>query len=419
MVNTMIKHKKSISHLDFVVLLLLFLSGSFLTSNDIIPPTITKIIWIVLGAMVIFKFKTAAFSQIVIPAVLCIFVFLSTLVNQGNLLTSLFICIQVVIISIIICGYGYRSIFNSYSKVMVFLCAFSLIMTCVFLLFPVLNNLFRVSNINNTATFSNFIFFVKNNNEYGLGRNCGMFWEPGAFQTFICFAMILEITKKKINLFRIILFSITIISTFSTTGYFALILIYVFLLFKTYENNKQVKLYIVGVFAIVAVLLITNYEYFFSTSGYTVFGKLLLYRDSSAYHNRVSSVSIRISAVIEPIFIFFRNPVFGVGDVAFRELLYESTLGVTSCTLLNWFAIYGIVPGLIIVFGIIKLTNKLSNKVFARILLFAIIFVVTMSENFISNAAITMFFISTLGEKKFSFKATATYDYNYKSEMVK
>ena len=101
-------------------------------------------------------------------------------------------------------------------------------------------------------------------------------------------------------------------------------------------------------------------------------------------------------------------------------MLYETTLGVTSCTLFNWFAVYGIVPGLIILFGIIKLTSKLSNVFWGKALLFLIVFITTMSENYITNAAITMLFLSMIGENqpvlRKNFKIS---NYYRRSEIVK
>ena len=397
------KYLKNNNYLNFLVFLLLFLSGSFLTSNDVISPNITKLLWLLLGVLAIIKLKAADISKFLLPFVLCLSIVVSTLVNKGNVSVAVFTAIQIFIASIILCSFGFKAVINSYSKIMTFLCGFSLIMTLLFFLFPGLNAVFRVSNINNTAYFSNFVIFVRNTNESGIGRNCGMFWEPGAFQTFICFAFIFEAVKKKPSVLKIALFSITMISTFSTTGYFCLAILLLFLLFRKYENGKQIKSFLFSFAVIGLLVLLLNRDMFFSTDNYTVFGKLILYRDSVAYQSRVSSVSIRINAVLKPIAVFINNPLFGVGDVVFRELLYEETLGVTSCTLVNWFAIYGILPAGIVVYEIFKTINKLCDKFWCVIVLFIVIFITTMSENYISNATITMLFMGATFEYKPNF----------------
>lgn len=53
-------------------------------------------------------------------------------------------------------------------------------------------------------------------------RNCGPFWEPGAFQGYINLALFLEIVSKTLNSRKFLLYTITIITTFSTGGYIVL-----------------------------------------------------------------------------------------------------------------------------------------------------------------------------------------------------
>ena len=60
----------------------------------------------------------------------------------------------------------------------------------------------------------------------GLGRNCGMFWEPGAFAGYIILALLMlaairaSITRKQ-HLAAFVILTIALVSTTSTTGYIA------------------------------------------------------------------------------------------------------------------------------------------------------------------------------------------------------
>lgn len=47
-------------------------------------------------------------------------------------------------------------------------------------------------------------------------RNCGPFWEPGAFQGFINLSFFLNIINSTLNKKRLLLYIITLITTFST-----------------------------------------------------------------------------------------------------------------------------------------------------------------------------------------------------------
>ena len=380
---------------DATILLILFLSGGFLTSNDVIPPTVSKLLWVVVFAILVLICRVKNNRSIIGFVLFSTTIILSTVINGGILTNSIFICIGAIACFLIVSSFSFEFVSESYNRVMAFLCLFSLIMTALFFIFPSLNTLFRVSNANNTATYSNFIFFVKNNNETGLGRNWGMFWEPGAFQTFICFALLFEFSKKRPSILLIILYSITIASTFSTTGYFAMALLYVYGFIKNYKNNKILRRTIIFIVAAFAFVLLLNYDYFFSTSSYSAFGKLVLYNTSTWYHENITSVTIRINSIIKPIGLFFTNPIFGLGDSVFREVMYKDTLGVTSCTLINWFAVYGIFPGIFVTYSIIKTSIKLSSSIICRIIIFIIIFVITLSENYLTNVAVLL--LMTLG----------------------
>lgn len=89
--------------------------------------------------------------------------------------------------------------------------------------------------------------------ETTFNRNAGMFWEPGAFQAFICLAILMLIDDKLNNLETIknkilllILFFITILSTKSTTGYIILIIIFVYSIIDNLALLKKNIVYFIS-----------------------------------------------------------------------------------------------------------------------------------------------------------------------------
>lgn len=64
-------------------------------------------------------------------------------------------------------------------------------------------------------------------------RNSGMFWEPGVFSNYLilCIALILP-QSKRISKFRLFVIIATIISTFSTSGYLILFLLFFYKMIK-------------------------------------------------------------------------------------------------------------------------------------------------------------------------------------------
>lgn len=88
-------------------------------------------------------------------------------------------------------------------------------------------------------------------------RNCGPFWEPGAFQGFVNLALFLKLFINKGNtkkwLFTVLIFIATIITTFSTGGYIVLFINIIFYILITRQINPQIKIIVLS-FAIITAL---------------------------------------------------------------------------------------------------------------------------------------------------------------------
>lgn len=72
----------------------------------------------------------------------------------------------------------------------------------------------------------NFVFFGIDENfiKYNSYRNAGLWWEPGAFQTYLSLALILGTVLELIGIFQFGVLVLTILSTKSTTGIIILII---------------------------------------------------------------------------------------------------------------------------------------------------------------------------------------------------
>lgn len=387
------KQINSEKKIDVILFTIIFLSGSFLTSNDIVPPVVTKGVWILLAFTLFYmgKYKVKnIINNFLLVGTLIVSVGASALITRSISTATLFFFVGIILSFLFICNWSFDTFRESYIRILKFLSIFSLIMMLLFIIIPgIMNNLFVVNNINGFQ-YCNFLFFSRLRNEAGIGRNCGMFWEPGAFQTFLSIALLLEVSKEMPSTKNITLFIVTILTTFSTTGYFVLVLFFLYFIFGKYKEKKRIRILSFIIIILVIAFMFLKREYFFSISNYSTFGKLILYSTSSAYHNRVSSVSIRKNSIIQPIIIFLNNPIFGVGEVTFRQLMVETTLGVTTCTFANWFAIYGVFPGIILVGGALKLAQKLDSSLFGRAIFFAILFLSTATENYVSSTIICL-----------------------------
>lgn len=101
---------------------------------------------------------------------------------------------------------------------------------------------------------------------YGIGitRNCGMFWEPGAYQGFLLLVFLLYISEIKsfYKCYRrecVILF-LAILSTQSTTGY-VVFAIFLFLVIVKNIKSKITKIAVVLVMFVIALYAYTSLDF--------------------------------------------------------------------------------------------------------------------------------------------------------------
>jgi hypothetical protein len=253
----------------------------------------------------------------------------------------------------------------------------------------------KVKNSIGIEAYFALLTFVKPNMD-NLFRNQGIFWEPGAFQTFANIAILITIfnnklTDKKKMLYISILY-IALITTFSTTGYAtgALILIAFFaeqLLSRTQRNRKKYKyLRYIFILTIVASLIYINIP---SGNKYLVFSKLTELANPST--NILSTTSVRVNAIKYTFIAFFNNPITGIGYTKLSELANNIGFMMFTNTPLNWFAIYGLFLGLLYNFGMVLFASSFSNKMVVKVILILMIVLSISTEEYSRNPSILIF----------------------------
>ncbi len=369
----------------FSIFMILFLTSSFVVTNDILSSAVTVFLWgltlvVLLLCSPVFSFSTlaAAFSLIA-------FMWITTLVRNENIrngflytfaFTTAFICRSAI---------GFKDFKHCYIKVMKFICCVSLVGFVVYLLIPRLNGFMVTTNMAGNS-FSNLFIYV---NSTKVTRNMGMFWEPGAFQTFISIALLFELLGENPNNKNIIIFSACIITTFSTTGYLSLALAFLIGMLSGKNSDKKSRAVIIVCVAIALLAIYIYKDFFFSTSESSVFGKLVTFFDRDYGNNqRITTATVRYNAIFKAIEAFFKSPVYGWGYKGLNELLYYYTYGMNTCTFANWFAVYGTLFGIIMTFGYIKLSSLIANNKLQTIMIIVFFFIITMSENYVNNASV-------------------------------
>ena len=369
-----------------MVFLMLFLSTSFVVTNDIVSSVLTIALWIVvmLGILYISQFRIEI-SVFCITIFTSIWIFGTSLINGENIISNSKSVFGIIAAGILASSLNFDEYAKIFIKVMKFLMIVSLVGYVLHLIIPGLFYLITVTN-RSGEVFSNWILYIQNlYNSSGVYRNYGYAWEPGAFSTFICLAMMLEVFLPTTNLtFKsLMLYLITVLTTFSTTGITAAIILTVYLLMTNNGlSNNEKKIVFVSMLFMVVVMFGLQGVLFDRTKN-SAFGKLINYSKG-----RSGSTSVRVNSVTKVFMAIFRRPLFGWGYDGLNRELYEYTYNMNTCTFLNWFAVYGIPFGCVMIVGILKFVSLFSAKRLNQIFMLFYMFLITISENYVNTPII-------------------------------
>lgn len=235
-------------------------------------------------------------------------------------------------------------------------------------------------------------YIVTTVRNYGsLKRSSSMFWEPGAYQTFLVLAYFMEdyIKQEKCNLYKVLIV-ISLFTTLSTTGMVCGFGIILFELLKTGEqNNKSGFLRAITIiFAVIVVVMIVAYYYndsldYIITRNFT--GKILDFRTGNI---RNQSSAVRRDSIVYPLQLFLSSPIIGRGIAGLNSIRYIVGHTMVTCTPVNWFAKAGIVYGLFMTTGLWRFIRHITTSKFLSIIAFLILFVSIATENYTDNTFI-------------------------------
>ena len=233
----------------------------------------------------------------------------------------------------------FKHLVHIFVNITTFLAVFSLVVFAVRVVAPELLNGFPVmwDPFNKTFAQVHDVGFAVVLMRSETIRNFGIAWEPGAFSILLCAALYCNFTfYKKFDVVKTIILTITIITTFSTMGYFVLAAIYFVSLKRSHKNLKGT----IG-FAVCAVLLVVVLCTLPSSLLDVVFSKL-----SGMFGSGVSETTqARIDAIKYPMRAFLDAPVLGVGYDKFALINKEQCNSVATNTIANWLACMGLAFG--------------------------------------------------------------------------
>ena len=375
-----------------IVFMLLFLSVSFVVTNDLISSAATIGLWVfVLFAIILIGGLRINSNLMIATVSLLVLMLFTTLIQGEELVVFIKTAFSIFVISLFVATTSFERFSIAYVKVMKFLCIASLIGYGLHLIIPSVFDRFIVQNTTGVS-YSNYVIYVQwVSSGQNAFRNWGFAWEPGAFSTFVCLAMLLDVlfVSKRVKLRTVILYVLTVITTFSTTGIIAILCLCLFLAVTNKTVSKGTKRAIILVLILSILLMIAFSSVLFDLNTNSAFGKIINFLNADDRSN-LGSTSIRYFSITKVFSAFLHSPLYGWGYDGLIEQTLEFTRGMNTCTFINWFAVYGVVFGFIMIIGVIRFTRLLSEDKLYRLILVAFLFGITMTENYVHCPMIFM-----------------------------
>lgn len=249
-------------------------------------------------------------------------------------------------------------------------------------------------------------------------RTQGLFWEPGAYQCLVVIAMLLEkyYYSPSKKLFRIIINSAAILLSFSTTGYIALILVWMVLLSKDAKHFHLIRTGLIAL--VVGYIWLTFGSRLSGQLWYTLTFKIegmLNYKTATNY-----AITARVGSITEPLRLFISNPILGIGENGYNEV--ANTVGLATCTPINYLCKYGIIFAGINFYGFYKFLKIKGMRFFETSFVILTLVVSFFSETFFMNPILMIFMF--YGYKRSSVTAESIVKegdsaYEYKRQFIR
>ena len=226
----------------------------------------------------------------------------------------------------------------------------------------------------------------------GLNRNSGFCWEPGPFACFLILALVIYFLNNNFRLDkRVVVYTITILSTFSTTGYLCFLMLILW-----YFSNINIKYSFISypIAIILSLFLYFNSQYLNSKIFVQVQKAQQNIEFYSVYgQNKMTSIG-RFDGFLLNLKDFENYPFFGYGGHFEATFSQKNKLKIASTSGLgNWLAQFGIVGALFLIFYFYKSTNLICYLFNKRgiFYLYAIFLIITFSFNLIYSPLFILF----------------------------
>lgn len=360
---------KSIPILFWIIIVYLFSGSPYTTINTEISMSVVALAVVVFPYILFVKKRqtNGLLLLIVLVAIMILFPMIWHSEFQSRAYWR--VLAIAVLASYLVKKYELNNIIRVFLKVMVIVSVVSLIGYILLNCTSLLNNLPTVKNVNGVEYGIGILFnYIKVYPE----RNCGIFWEPGIFASYLTLAIVFEsITKpKSISWFRILLFVVTIITTTSSAGYALLILTIGVVMLRDSRLSGYKKIFAMCIILVIGAIVLNLDSIILNTA-----------LSNNEYLIKLTSTrlseSSRITAIFHNLSIFRKNPLLGAGINSVLSQMSSWADISTTTYMLSIFGIMGLFYTIFIVWGIFS--QKHIND-FVKLLMFFILVSIVNKE---------------------------------------
>ena len=385
--------------LMLLVLFLIFATDAALVSTNNIRIW-ARFSWIIIGLFVCFQIFSVRFLNYEVfylglytASIMLTMIFANKSIHINYLQRVMLLWFSAIIVK--------KIMYNDFMSLLIELMRFIAIISLIGFIFSeqIINNKNIFDLYTGDLQFKSLIF--TNVPCFGLARNYGPFWEPGAYQLYLNWIILYEIRNPdSFNSKDIFLFGITIITTKSTSGVviFGLIVLYYILFVSNQKAGKTPHLIyklVILFCSVILVLLIFNMDGFRDV----LFSKVIAFITNPDTLNSANiSAFTRFHSITANIASFLKNPIFGKGIHGLAQSFMDD-YGLTSNTnsILAMGATFGTIPFLLYLILFLR-SSKNSENIIAQLMFLLILFIMYSVENLMVSVIffIILFYESSL-----------------------
>ena len=380
------EHLKTLISSILLYCLLLFSSGFYFgSSNGTRSITIGLCCTLILIMMYKPWYDNGFNNVLWLVIALCFIIGIEGLVLDESIKQILIVLSAIIMAAGLIYALEYEKFKGLYVNLMIAIAIGSLFFWGLSYIAPEFIHLFP--QLTNVAGSTNYFCFLSSVNFQNM-RNYGIFWEPGAFQAFLSFALLFEIFSiKKPRIWVIGVFAIAMVTTYSSIAVLSLLLALCIWIFHSKASIGW------KILELVALLLTSVFAINFLAENLPGFQHAFVdkIKDFFNPNSTNGSVTVRQDSIFELLKLFFNSPFIGVGFNGIAMKAAELGYDVAATTVIYWFGRYGIFVGAILTIGLYKFTKFFTKNHWLRIFIFGTIICFTMTEHLAFNISFLIF----------------------------